>query len=194
MTDLATLQILVCRPGTCTCHSRFFNKYTSCSQTSFLLAYWISNISRDHFLNDRHFDLYQELGRDNYGSAIAELASYFGTISPLLFELKPGFFVKSSLKTPTRFKNHLHTMHAIAICYSAEMVAGLTSDVPIPGGRRSIPVGMAVRYLSMANTDICDGKDIDWSKMDEINVLVKAENSTHEAMFQTDITRKISLV
>jgi acyl-coenzyme A thioesterase PaaI-like protein len=50
--------------------------------------------------------------------------------------------------------NHIGTFHAIACCNLAELVAGTTLEVSLPGTHRWIPKGMTVGYLAKAETDL----------------------------------------
>lgn len=139
-------------------------------------------------------ELYHELGNEEYANAIAEIAPYFGTIRPKFKDLRSGYCA-IGISNTREVHNHLGTMHAIAMCNGAELVAGLTTDVSIPDGRRWIPVEMHVRYLAKAQTDVsvvCDGRDVDWSKLGNINAPVKVMDTADRVVCEATITMNIT--
>lgn len=138
--------------------------------------------------------LYSSLGNKNYGEAIGKIAPYFDTIKPEFVDLKPGY-CEIVIKNTHSVHNHLGTVHAIAMCNGAELVAGLMTDVSIPEGRRWIPIGMTVKYLAMAKTDlkvVAQGRDIDWTVMGEIEVPVEITDSNGISVLAAKIIMKVS--
>jgi len=110
------------------------------------------------------FDLYKQMGNDAFSKKICEIVPYFATIEPQFVQLQPGR-AEVTMPNTAKVHNHLGTVHAIAMCNLAEIAAGLMADVSIPENCRWIPVGMNVRYLAKANTDlrgVADGSAIDW--------------------------------
>jgi acyl-coenzyme A thioesterase PaaI-like protein len=53
-----------------------------------------------------------------------------------------------------RVKNHLGTVHAIAMANMCELAAGLATEVTLPADLRWIPKGMTIEYLKKAATDL----------------------------------------
>lgn len=110
------------------------------------------------------FDLYTHIGNAAFSKKICEIVPYFATIDPQFIDLRPGYAEVTMPNTP-RVHNHLGTVHAIAMCNLAEIAAGLMADVSIPENCRWIPVGMNVKYLAKAKTDlrgIANGRKINW--------------------------------
>ncbi|MDH5231564.1 MAG: DUF4442 domain-containing protein [Gammaproteobacteria bacterium] len=138
--------------------------------------------------------LYEKIGKEKYGVAVGKQAPYFSTIHPKFIELKPGY-CEILIENEKSVHNHLGTIHAIAICNGAELVAGLTTEVSIPDTHRWIPVEMSVKYLGMAKTDIrvrTQCENIDWSELGIIVVPVEALNSHNELIFTAQISMRIS--
>jgi acyl-coenzyme A thioesterase PaaI-like protein len=107
--------------------------------------------------------IFQQAGPAQFSAMISEVAPYFSTIAPQFVELRPGY---AEVTFPKRREvlNHIGTVHAIALCNAAELVAGTMTDVSIPKGRRWIPRGMTVEYLAKAEGDVravADGLAID---------------------------------
>lgn len=138
--------------------------------------------------------LYLSLGNEKYGEAIGKIAPYFDTIKPEFVDLRPGH-CEIVIRNTRSVHNHLGTVHAIAMCNGAELVAGLMTDVSIPEGRRWIPVGMTVSYLAMAKTDlrvVARGQDIDWTAMGEMEVPVEIIDGNGIKVLTANITMKVS--
>lgn len=84
-----------------------------------------------------------------FSRAIALKAPYFASIAAHITRLEPGR-CEATLKDRRRVRNHLGTVHAIAMCNLAELSAGLMVDASLPATMRWIPRGMEVRYLAKA--------------------------------------------
>lgn len=138
-------------------------------------------------------DLYGKVGNEGYGAAIARIAPYFGTIAPEFVDLRPSY-CELVIRHTRSVENHLGTVHAIAMCNGAELVAGLMTDVSIPAGKRWIPAGMNVRYLAKAKGDlrvIADGAELDWSR-EEIWVPVEIFDMNGKKVLEAQIEMKVS--
>ena len=66
------------------------------------------------------------------------------------WRLEPGR-CEASIRHRRKVTNHIGTVHAIALCNLAELVAGVMTDASLPGSMRWIPRGMTVEYLKKAN-------------------------------------------
>lgn len=89
------------------------------------------------------------LGRWLFSRAVCWKAPYFSTISPLITVLETGR-CEAVFADRRRVRNHLGTVHAIALCNLAELTAGVMTDASLPTGMRWIPKGMTVQYLKKA--------------------------------------------
>lgn len=76
-------------------------------------------------------------------------APYFASITPSLELLEPGQCI-ATIQHRRRVRNHIGTVHAIALCNLAEFVGGLATDAAMTRSLRWIPKGMSVRYLKKA--------------------------------------------
>jgi acyl-coenzyme A thioesterase PaaI-like protein len=92
-------------------------------------------------------------GKRVFSRAFCFMAPYFGTIRPLFTELQPGLCVVK-MRDRRRVRNHLGTVHAIAMCNMAEAAGGLCVEVSVPRGLRWIPKKMEVEYLQKAKGDL----------------------------------------
>ena len=88
-------------------------------------------------------------GRWLFSRAVCLRAPYFATIAPRFVALEPGR-CEVSIRDRRRVHNHIGTVHAIALCNLAELVAGVMTDASLPKDMRWIPKGMTVQYLKKA--------------------------------------------
>ena len=141
------------------------------------------------------FDLYQQIGNVAFSKKVCEIVPYFATIEPQFVDLQPGYS-EVTMPNTTKVHNHLGTVHAIAMCNLAEIVAGLMADVSIPGNCRWIPVGMNVRYLAKATTDlrgIANGRAIDWVNPGEKDIIVSITDKDGLEVCTATVIVKVSL-
>ncbi len=94
--------------------------------------------------------LYQRIsrwpaGRWLFSRLVCWKAPYFSSIAPRIVSLAPGRG-EATLRHRRAVRNHLGTVHAIALCNLAEFIGGLTCDASIPASMRWIPRGMTVEY------------------------------------------------
>ena len=92
-------------------------------------------------------------GRWLFSRLVCWKAPYFGSISPLFLALEPGSS-RVQVKLRRKVKNHIGTVHAIAMCNMAELAAGTMIEVTLPSTHRWIPKGMQVSYLLPAHGDV----------------------------------------
>ncbi|MFT4082956.1 MAG: hotdog fold domain-containing protein [Nocardioides sp.] len=92
-------------------------------------------------------------GKRVFSLAFARKAPYFGSIHPLVNQLRPNY---AEVVVPNRrsVHNHLGTVHAIALCNGLEMAMGALAEATIPADKRWIPKGMEVAYTAKATSDI----------------------------------------
>lgn len=92
-------------------------------------------------------------GKTAFSKAVCLKAPYFGSIDPVIDELRPGY-CRVHVKDRRAIRNHLGTVHAIAMCNMAELAGGMLTDVTIPVSHRWIPKGMTVEYRAKARGDL----------------------------------------
>ncbi len=91
--------------------------------------------------------------RGAFNKTLGQLAPYSGTIEPNVEELSLGRAQVSMLDRP-EIRNHLNSIHAVALMNLAELTTGLTVLFSCPENHRSIIVGLNIRYLKKARGTI----------------------------------------
>lgn len=93
------------------------------------------------------------VGKRAFSFAFSQKAPYFASIHPRFTIVEPNHV---ELVIPKRrgVKNHLGTVHAIALCNGLESAMGALAEVTIPKDKRWIPKGMTVSYTAKASSDI----------------------------------------
>ncbi|MDD9347144.1 hotdog fold domain-containing protein, partial [Mumia sp.] len=87
------------------------------------------------------------LGGRLFDLAFSLKAPYFRTVRPRIRQMRPH---RAELVLPKRWavKNHIGTVHAIAVCNGLEAAMGLLAEATVPDGYRWLPKGMDVSYLA----------------------------------------------
>lgn len=90
-------------------------------------------------------------GKKLFSLFVCFKAPYFGSISPTFTALSDGF-AEVTINNRRKVRNHIGTVHAIAMCNMAELAGGTMTEVSIPRSMRWIPKGMEVQYLKKAES------------------------------------------
>ncbi|HEX4896585.1 MAG TPA: hotdog fold domain-containing protein [Solimonas sp.] len=136
------------------------------------------------------------LGARLFSLAVCRRAPYFGSISPLFRELRPGH-AEVFIRNRRALHNHLGTVNAIAMCAMCELAAGTMLESSLPRGMRWIPRGMTVRYLKKAETDLLATASLPRALGPEdrgdLIVPVMVRNAAGEVVMEADITMYLSM-
>ena len=88
-------------------------------------------------------------GKKAFSKIVGKMAPYTGTVDPRVLDLRRGY-AKVRMKDKKGVRNHLKSIHAIALMNLAEASSGLAFTYSLPPQSRAILTGLSIDYRKKA--------------------------------------------
>ncbi len=118
------------------------------------------------------------------GRLIGQMAPYSGTIRPEVLTLEKGF-ARIRMKDTRRVRNHLNSVHAIALMNLGEVSTGTAVIATLPDGMRGIIKGLSMEYLKKARGTLvaeCSCPSIEAGDKQDLEVSAELKNEAGEVI------------
>lgn len=135
-------------------------------------------------------------GKWLFGRLLRFMNPYSGAVGARVEQLEPGY-VRLTLRDRRAVRNHLDSIHAIALANIAELASGLAMLSALPDTVRGIPTAIAVQYLKKARGTLTAEARVSVPAITgdtPFEVTATVRNAAGEDVARATVTWKLGLV
>jgi uncharacterized protein (TIGR00369 family) len=132
-------------------------------------------------------------GKALFSKAIGLIAPYTGTIDPRVLSLEAGR-AQVSMRDRRAVRNHLKSVHAVALANLAELTGSLALVSAMPDDARMIPVGLSIEYVKKARGRLSatgEAPVIATNEKQEFTAQVTIENAGGETVAKATVRCRV---
>lgn len=135
-------------------------------------------------------------GKALFSRLIGWMAPYSYSIRARVLELEPGY-AKLAMKDRSGVRNHLNSVHAIALANLAELTSGLAMMAGLPATTRGIPINLSIAWVKKARgplTAECRVPLPDFSRAMELDVAARVTDAKGDVVATATVRWKLGPV
>lgn len=133
-------------------------------------------------------------GKWIFSRLLGKMVPYSGTIKATILELRPGYALLQ-MKDRKYLRNHLRSIHAIALANFGEMTSGLAFNIGLPANAKAIVTQLSIQFLKKARgtlTAECRCPILLNNDPRDIEIETSIFNANHEEVARMKVLWKVS--